>query len=91
MKKELKNLWYANPIVYLNDTIVRAITIRLREKIQNIDIQKFFNIEDKFGFVFVRKAYQELLVYENQSISWEEYFPKLLSSIIKKQETKKTL
>ena len=88
LKKELKNMGYGNPIAYLNDTIVRAITIRLREKIQNIDIQKFFNIEDKFGFVFVRKVYQELLVYENQSTSWEEYFPKLLSSIIKKQETK---
>jgi len=91
LKKELKNMGYGNTIAYLNDTIVRAITIRLREKIQNVDIQKFFDIEDKFGFIFVRKAYQELLVYENQSTSWEEYFPKLLSSIIRKQETYKTL
>ena len=91
LKKELKNMGYGNPISYLNDTIVRAITIRLREKIQNVDIQKFFDREDKFGFIFVRKVYQELLVYEKQSTSWEEYFPKLLSSIIKEQETKKKL
>lgn len=91
LKKELKNMGYGHPIVYLNDTIVRAITIRLREKIQNIDIQKFFNIEDKFGFVFVRKVYLELLVYENQSTSWEEYFPKLLSSITQRKEISKIL
>ncbi len=91
LKEELKNVGYGNPIAYLNDTIVRAITIRIREKIQNVDIQKFFDRENKFGFVFVRKVYQELLVYENQSTSWEEYFPKLLSSIIKEQETSKTL
>ena len=62
-----------------------------REKIQNVDIQKFFDIEDKFGFIFVRKVYQELLVYENQNTSWEEYFPKLLSSITQRKETSKIL
>lgn len=81
LTNKLKNMGYGNPISYLNDTIVRAITIRLREKIYNVDIQKFLDIEDKFGFVYVKNVYQELVNYEKQSLSWEEYFPKLLSSI----------
>ena len=91
LRNKLKNVGYENPISYLNDTIVRAITIRLREKIQNLDIKKFFDIEEKFGFVYVEKVYRELLVYESQNKSWEKYFPKLLKSITKKEENNKTL
>lgn len=91
LEKELKNMGYGNPIAYLNDTIVRAITIRLREKIQNIDVQKFFDREDKLGFIYVKKVYQELVNYEKQSLSWEEYFPRLISSIIQNKELNKTL
>lgn len=91
LRNKLKNLGYENPISYLNDTIVRAITIRLREKIQNLDIKKFFDIEKKFGFVYVEKVYRELLVYESQNKSWEKYFPKLLKSITKKEENNITL
>lgn len=91
LEKTLKNMGYGNPIAYLNDTIVRAITIRLREKIQNIDIQKFFEREDKFGFVYVKKVYQELVDYEKQSLSWEEYFHRLISSITKNEEIHKII
>lgn len=88
LRKKLKTIGYGNAISYLNDTIVRATTIRLREKIQKIDIQKFFDIENKIGFKYVKKAYEELIVYESQSIPWKDYFPKLLSFIItNKNET----
>ena len=91
LRNKLKNMGYGNPISYLNDTIVRAITIRLREKIENIDTQKFFDIENKFGFVYVKKVYNELLEYEGQTTSWKEYIPKLLESIKEKEENNKTL
>mgnify|MGYP004608690257 FL=1 len=90
-RKKLKNMGYGNPISYLNDTIVRAITIRLREKIENIDIQKFFDIENKFGFIYVKKVYKELLVYENQTTSWEKYISTLLEFITRKEENNQTL
>ena len=91
LRNKLKNMGYGNPISYLNDTIVRAITIRLREKIENIDTQKFFDIENKFGFVYVKKVYNELLEYEGQTTSWKEYIPKLLELIKEKEENNKTL
>ena len=78
---------YKNPISYLNDTIVRAMTIRLREKLDNIDVQKFFNIEKNMGFVYVKDVYQEILNYEKQNLNWEEYFPTLLSKISKIKNT----
>ena len=88
LEKEVKKMGYGNPIAYLNDTIVRAITIKLREKIQNIDIQKFFDRENKVGFVYVNSVYQKLVNYETQSLSWQEYFPDLISSITQNYETK---
>lgn len=81
-KNLLKKIGYGNAFSYLNDTIVRAITILLRSKIQNIDVQNFLNKEDSLGFVYVRKVYEELIKYEKQSKSWEEYFPKIISFLI---------
>ena len=61
--------------------------LRLREKLDNIDVQKFFNIEKNMGFVYVKDVYQEILNYEKQNLNWEEYFPTLLSKISKIKNT----
>lgn len=82
---------YANPISYLNDTLVRAITIRLRERIENIDVQKFLNIESRFGFIFVKDVYYELVKYENANTTWEEYLPELVSLIINYSQNQKII
>lgn len=80
-KFKLKNLGYGNPVSYLNDTIVRAMTIRIREKLEYIDCEKFFDKEKTFGFVFVKDVYNELIKYENQYLSWEEYFLNIIKSL----------
>lgn len=91
LKVKLKNYGYGNPVAYLNDTVVRAMTIRLRDKVENIDVEKFINKEHSFGFVYVKDAYQELLKYEEQNLSWEEYFPNLISFITQNNQLNKLL
>ena len=81
---KLKSVGYGNSISYLNDTIVRAMTIRLREKLENIDVQKFLNREKDWGFVLVADVYQELIKYENQNLSWEEYFTNFIKNVLNK-------
>lgn len=81
--KILKSAGYANPIAYLNDTIVRAITIRLREKINKINAEDFLERENRFGFVYVKKTYEQIVKYEKQNVCWNEYFNKLIPLIIK--------
>ena len=78
---EIKKDGYNNPIAYLNDTIVRAMAIRFREKLDKIDAKKFLERENSFGFVYVKDVYQELLKYEKQDLSWEKYFPKLMLNL----------
>lgn len=82
-EQRLNDIGYGNPISYLNDTLVRAMTIKLRERIENIDVQKFFNIESRFGFIFVRDVYYDLVDYEKTNMQWEEYIPELLSLTIR--------
>lgn len=82
-EKILNDSGYANATSYLNDTVVRAMTIRLRERIENIDVQKFLNKESRLGFVFVKDVYYDLIKYEDKNIVWEEHLPKLVSSLIK--------
>lgn len=70
---------YQNKLSFINDTIVRALTIRLREHISPINTKKFLTLEKSWGFVYVEKIYNEILHYENQNNSWEEYFEKILT------------
>lgn len=86
LKTELKKYGYGNPKAYLNDTIVRAMTIRLREKIYKIDVSKFLELENRFGFVYVKDFYYEILNYEKQNITWEKYFPKFLSKFFEQKK-----
>ena len=88
-KLKLKNVGYGNPVSYLNDTIVRAMTIRLREKFENIDSQKFLSREKDWGFIFVKDVYDALIEYENQNLSWEEYFPNIIKYLLHKKANEK--
>ena len=80
-KEKLASLGYKNPIAHLNDTIVRAMTIFLREKIDNIDVKKFLDRERSFGFIYVEDVYNKLHQYQMQTLCWEQYFPEILSCI----------
>lgn len=91
LQKELSIIGYDNAVSYLNDTIVRAITIRFREKIQKVDVQKFFVREENMGFIYVQNVYKELLEYEKQNLPWEKYFHKLISIMLNIQEKNKII
>ena len=83
IKMKIKNIGYKNSITYLNETIVRALTIRLREKLDNLDkiyIQRFLNRERGLGFIYIENCYQELLNYEKQSNSWGKYFQNFIKN-----------
>ena len=77
---------YQNQVSYFNDTVVRALTIRLREKLYGIDKDKFFEIEKRQGFSFVREIYNELLVFEKQNAKWSEYFPNMIKVFSKNKD-----
>ena len=77
---------YQNQVSYINDTVVRALTIRLREKLYGIEKDKFFEIEKRQGFSFVREIYNELLVFEKQNAKWSEYFPNMIKAFSKNKD-----
>ena len=71
---------YQNHISYFNDMVVRALTIRLREKLNGIDKDRFFEIEKRQGFSHVKEIYNELLDFEKQNVRWSEYFPNVIKA-----------
>lgn len=79
---KLKAQDYKNPKAYLNDTIVRAMTIRINEKISNINVKKFLDSEHEMGFGNVKKVYEEIIKYEKQNVGWRDYFPNFINIII---------
>jgi len=87
INEKAKKFGYNNKISYINDTIVRALTIRLMEKLFNINKDKFIKLEESFGFDKVGYVYNEILNYEKQNKSWEEYFENVIN-LFYNQKTK---
>lgn len=77
-KSKMAKLGYGNKISYINDSIVRALTIRIREKMTNIDAGNFLTKEENWGFVHVQDIYREILKFEKQDLIWDKYFVNLL-------------
>ena len=86
MLEGVAKIGYSNKISYINDTIVRALTIRIREKLDNIDIQKFLLREHNFGFIHTKDVYNQIVNFENQNIDWDTYFPNILNVFNKNKE-----
>lgn len=88
-KHKLEKLGYGNRISYINDSIVRALTIRIREKMTNIDVNKFLTREQDWGFVHVKDIYSEILKFEQQDLSWDKYFVNFLKVFEEEREADK--
>ncbi len=82
--KKIKH--YENKISYINDTIVRGLTIRLREQLNGINSENFFAIEKQQGFTLIEKVYDAVLKYEKQDLSWNDYFPNILEIFLNEKE-----
>ena len=81
LNNKLANKDYQNDYSYIIDTIVRALTIMVRSKIDNINVQKFFDIEKRSGFAKVQNVYNEIVKFECQENNWNDYFANLLSCV----------
>lgn len=81
--KNLQTMGYNNKISYINDTIVRALTIRLRKALDNIDDNKFLDKEASWGFVYIKDVYMEILNFEKQQLSWDKYYSNILHAFNK--------
>lgn len=77
-QNKLSKIGYNNKISFINDTIVRALTIRVREKIDDINAQKFINREHSLGFTKTQDVYNKIIEFENQNKHWNEYFCSIL-------------
>lgn len=77
---------YANDFSMVNETIIRAMTIRIYHLMTDLDEdeERLAN-EEKQGFKYVRVVYEKLLEYENMRdryVDIDSYYLEIASSIL---------
>ena len=77
-KSNLVKIVYNNMYSYINDCIVRALSILIRKNLSNIDDSTFLQREKDWGFIHIERVYNQLIKYEKQNQLWEEYFINIL-------------
>ncbi len=77
---KLKKIGYNNKFAYINDTIVRALTIRVMQKLANANAEEILKREEQWGFIHIKRIYKQILVYEKQKEqNFSEYFINLIN------------
>ena len=78
----INNVQMYNKIGHVNDTIVRALTIRIRELMSGINASDFIKREHSWGFVYVEKVYKKIIEFERQNLNWNDWFENFIEIFI---------
>ena len=89
----LKLSGYGTDLSLINETIVRAITIKLYcNIIKKIDENELLNSEYDHGFISIKDIYKALSEYENNRdiyLSIDSFFEKIVAILINDEKNKK--
>ena len=83
---------YGNDFCMINETIIRAMTIRIFYLLTGIDKTEELNIDEEYGFKYVKIVYDKLLEYENNRDKYSDidmFYTEIVNLILEVINNKK--